>query len=1138
MAIDPVSLAITVALNAAAMAITASRKIEGPRLNDLSVTVADYGTPLPNFRGTRRIECVVFYAEPIKEVKKRRKTKMGKYSEYTYFGTWAWLVADHAIASINKIWFDTHLVYDPANNTNVFGLADDYEFTNSIRFYYGSETQEADERMLAYVESEEGEGLCPAYLGVSYIFFEDNPLEKLGNRFPVGGVEGSTTGGGDSLETSVLSKERDENIDLFAVLNEMRQSVDGRYGVWSRQGNFGGVHAAFDTEDPTYTLTESSAPQVNDAYENFVVIDTDGTIYYAYDPGLGDWRTESKANLGADAAVLMGSEGDLNNATLVGVAENSSGDKELIYREGSYPGQVTYHTRDVITAAITEVDPEVIVGTAQRDQWGVCIDRYGDAWTALVDNTGTIFDNYTACELLRIHDGGARTDLADQISVTGLPSGSPPILWNNVGGFAHIDGYFLIVWEDSNFALINEDTGAVVDTWDAEVELGAAMASIEYYQPLQDMIALDETYFWLRLSDGNIYKISLPDFSLLSTVDLSDILTPAEYSGGSWPVLTFNFLPNSLAFTTSGETTNSDQPTLEFITIAGGDVTLGSICELVSQQVGLDATDYDFTALDQTIPGYSWSQGAGKDILSPLLDLHDSDVRMSGFTIEGQKRGQSPTGAALNYEYFVRDNEILYELTNISETDLPRRVFLTFADTNADQQPNTAVFQRNANSVETNRELSIDLTTYAMTASDAQPLVERFLRRTWMMATQLKMALPITQLLLDPGDVKDILIEDGLSIRMKAVDITRKPNRSFETRWERESAAVQILAESEGAEFKGRIPPFDFNFVATQGFILDIPLIDDTQDQQSPFLLVAAGPAEAGSWTGADVAQSDTGDVDSFNSGWDGFGSSQYATWGDVNGTLPDALTSVVDEGTELSVTVYGNSELTSISDADFESNNSINLIAIGSNDNGWEILQFRDAILQSASGEQIKEYTLSGLRRGMRGTEQYVGTHGSGEMMILFDTSVKKHTIGASKIADTDYYDFATLGFIIDGYNVIALASTAAAQKPYSPVDITLERDEIDGAWQIRWTRRTRIGGNLVDGQDVPLGETDEQYKVRIMDGANPVRTIETEIEEAYYDSYDQITDWGGEQASLVVEIVQMSPALGIEGYPATASA
>lgn len=185
MAVDPVSLAITAALAAAQMAMTASQHIEGPRLDDLSATVADYGTPLNYVYGLRKVGTQSIFCEPIKEVPHRRKSKGGKLRDYTYFGTWAVAVADHEISAFKRIWFDGHLVYDvDAEDATSILTAEDYELESSVRFYLGTETQDPDPRILATIEANEGAGTCPAYRGVAYIMFEDLPLEKLGNRFP------------------------------------------------------------------------------------------------------------------------------------------------------------------------------------------------------------------------------------------------------------------------------------------------------------------------------------------------------------------------------------------------------------------------------------------------------------------------------------------------------------------------------------------------------------------------------------------------------------------------------------------------------------------------------------------------------------------------------------------------------------------------------------------------------------------------------------------------------------------------------------------------------------------------------------------------------------------------------------------
>ena len=81
----------------------------------------------------------------------------------------------------------------------------------------------------------------------------------------------------------------------------------------------------------------------------------------------------------------------------------------------------------------------------------------------------------------------------------------------------------------------------------------------------------------------------------------------------------------------------------------------------------------------------------------------------------------------------------------------------------------------------------------------------------------------------------------------------------------------------------------------------------------------------------------------------------------------------------------------------------------------------------------------------------------------------------------------------------------------PYAPVHI-----EACGSWgadiTLTWQRRTRVGGELVDGGgDVPLAEDSEAYEVDILatvDG--PVlRTLEVTERQAVYTAAQQAEDW-----------------------------
>src|SRR5574338_1253950 len=150
-------LVVTVALMAAQMALTASKRIKGPRLEDLSVSLADYGTPIPRFWGKRRLNPQTIWAEKLHARKKTSKTNGGKYTEYKYYGTWAVLICDHEIDDISRIWFDKRLVYDRtgAGPISIASLLDNSHIkltNNNMRIYKGTEDQLPDPRIEAWCE--------------------------------------------------------------------------------------------------------------------------------------------------------------------------------------------------------------------------------------------------------------------------------------------------------------------------------------------------------------------------------------------------------------------------------------------------------------------------------------------------------------------------------------------------------------------------------------------------------------------------------------------------------------------------------------------------------------------------------------------------------------------------------------------------------------------------------------------------------------------------------------------------------------------------------------------------------------------------------------------------------------------------
>lgn len=62
-----------------------------------------------------------------------------------------------------------------------------------------------------------------------------------------------------------------------------------------------------------------------------------------------------------------------------------------------------------------------------------------------------------------------------------------------------------------------------------------------------------------------------------------------------------------------------------------------------------------------------------------------------------------------------------------------------------------------------------------------------------------------------------------------------------------------------------------------------------------------------------------------------------------------------------------------------------------------------------------------------------------------------------------------------------------AEALRPLSPVHLKAEFDA-SGNLRLRWIRRSRRGFAWIDGVDVPLGETSEEYRVAIIGSAGAI--------------------------------------------------
>lgn len=1090
MSVDPVSLAITAAFTAASIAMTASQKIEGPRLKETDVNTSEYGTPLSYFHGTRRFDgCPCIWAEPLREEEVETKTKGGKYTNYKYYGTWAVAIADHEIDAVTRIWFDRHLIYDVTGTGPIApilpptpDLSDGVDERDviigfffksvgeNVTIYTGTETQEPDPRIQATVDAEHGEGSTPAYRGVSYIVFKDIPLEHVGNRIPQVSVEATRNA------TPTLPF---ENIDIEPATSGENISIsDGvafTVGVsgWSAIdlvtheviGTGTNASGSFTTapvggQPSFYVVGPGPSLQVVDPLAGMVTTvhtsSTTGNALYVNEAY--EWITQ----LG-DGLVLM--------TRTSGLAYDSFGDS----------GGVTTNSFDFDADPATNIAP--VYGFLRDYDTGV-------VWGLFVGDTGQMIPAAIGAYPLKTTAG-----VADPWS------GFTPTTYFGKGLSS---GKWLIAGKSgagTKLALYDPATGTFGATADAggiAAELSSVIASI----------SPEATRAWIGLTEFN-----LTDLTVLRTVALPPGALGSQYD------------PINHALV--GESAAGDFGWTFLDRVSPGGVTLQTVFDDVTTRVGLvPGVDTDSAALaDIEVRGYSWTQGQAKAIVEPLFELHDFDLRPHDFVLQALARGGAPVGT-ITTAYMGAGSPGAeaprYEVVQTLDTDLPASVSLSFADIAAQQQPNTALAVRPSVATDGRREVSIDLSTLVLTADEARPLTDRVLRRRWIGAETVRTRLGRRHIGLEPGDVW-LLDLDGTARRARLTRLEPAANGVLRTEWERDGAAAATLNTLPGAPSDGFEPQQIPAPGLSRGFVMDIPLISDVHDETTPQLYVAAGPLSGSSyWPGAAIYQSADGGL-TYATVLATRSSRQRATWGTTTDVLADASPTIWDRGNSVNVAL-GAGTLTSTTEAALNASPTTNLALIGD-----ELIQFTTATLEGDG-----TYTLSGLKRGRRGTEWATGTHAAGESFVLLNSAVGRAAMGVSDVGQTEYFKTLTTGR--SSGPVTSFAYTGATLKPYAPAHVEAVRDDATGDWTITWVRRTRIGGAWVGSTIIPLGEGSEAYEVVILDGATVKRVISTATQTATYTAAQQTADFGAPQLSFDLKVYQLSATVG-RGFAAELS-
>ena len=1063
-------LIATAVLTVANIALNASRKIEGPQLDDLSFSGGDPGGPRPRFWGRVRGTKQAIWGDDLRKIKRRRKTKGGKYNDYSYYGDWAVDVACHPIDGVSRIWADGHLIYDltGAGPVMPFDFGDNsggVPTSDFITVYTGEDTQEPDPTIEAETDARIGiEGATPAYRDTAMVVLR-LPLGKFGNRIPQIDVE--------AVKSASTSYPYDVRTNSGPV-NQTRVlqfSTDGsRTYVLGLSG-----FEIWDTATRSLILYGENPASIGSFVNQRITFDQNGYIpANVFDIGL----------LSPDMTSFT---------TLYTTTGSNWQDNPVSVQDG----EGRWH---LFSAPYSNLLPFFFDGSEAEmvDLTGIewapddCfVDQYGDVWIVGAKPAAA----QTTAYLYRVVDTGAAPPTPDFLTIEGLASLDQTT--SLVKGTHFLDGdddHFVIAWGVPAALYAVDRTGAVIASRpSATGQVGALLNRF-----------------------GNSGTI----WSGTTEISLADLTTVRSVSETSWisnPDASVIYDPVNHALI--GATVTGGRLTWRYLDRIGSNgVTLGTIVGEVCELCGMEAGDYDVSALTQSIEGYSVSAGDAKTWLYKLLELYDVDARPHGFVLEFVQRGGASTGR-IEAGKFARPSDPdapFYDFEGQGGTDVPRSVVLNFSDANADQQPNTA----QSPIVETQDgadELVIELGNLVLSPDEARQLVARYHRRRAFDARLPSIALPASQIALEPADIKTLGMPSGDILARQSSMVVGADGR-IECEWYRDDPSVALLDGADGAGKDAHVPAEIVVPLPSKGFVLDIPLLYDSDDGSSPVLQVAAAPYADGAWPGAVLFAAVDGE---YSEEVAEIPAGEGASWGYSTDALGDANPWLWDRGNSVNV-VLQTGELTSASEAAIEANETLNRCLLGG-----EILQFSTATLEGDGS-----YTLSGFLRGRRGTEWATGDHGVRDVFLLLDTADALET-ELSQVGTDLSYKAVTLGRT-DGFP-ITVPFTGASLKPYAPVDLQATKDT-SGDWTFSWVRRTRVGGAWTSGTPIPLGEASEEYQITVGDGVSSDTKTVTSATFTWTVA-QQTTDTGAEvlAGSLEWSVAQVSDAVGA-GFVATA--
>ncbi len=535
-----------------------------------------------------------------------------------------------------------------------------------------------------------------------------------------------------------------------------------------------------------------------------------------------------------------------------------------------------------------------------------------------------------------------------------------------------------------------------------------------------------------------------------------------------------------------------------------GRVSSPAVAEVVGEICSrANANDLELSSLFGSVTGYAIDGvETARQSLQPLMLAYGVDSHSDAGTLKFQSRS-AIVRAVFDESRFVSERG--EPTTSRSRGPLAEsvgRLSISFIRADSDYQPGAAEASNPAV-----REISTAISSVPLVLSQGQAkaLAERWMGEAGVGRDTIRFTLPQSDLSYVAGDVISVgHSTDGELYRIDRVEDSGR----------RIVEAVRIEPSTYDAlVFQDEAPNLATLTAPTRVYarFLDLPLLSGREMEHTPHVAVSKSP-----WAGP-VAIYSAGQDAGYSLAAEAL---RPAVIGETLNELDPAIPGVWMRRSLLVKIESG--RLQSGNEADVL--NGGNTAALRSSDvDDWEVVQFRSAELVDAG-----VYRLDGLLRGQAGTDPLAAlVLPAGSEFVLLDGAPVQLDYPVSARGIERHYRVGPSRRSYDDPSFLhrEAAFEGVGLRPYAPAHLRARR-LASGAVVVSWIRRSRVDGDSWIGEEIPLGEDRELYRVRVI--SEGVRIRETDIPNASFTYTKEAWEQDGRPASIGFEVAQVSSRVG----------